>query len=864
MLTGCKNILCSLIFIGLLIYPISHAHTADKEIPKAAQPLISPDEMMVHLEEVLASERNEHADLKEQLKALEADQDALRSEIEIYNFQNTVQDQLLLATQPQIEDLEDAIDVNLREGRALNQRVDRFQKQWDRTSVVARQTADRIDMAQEDLAEIRDSQFSDIPKLQLEAATQKVIDVLIEKKGLSERFQKIHADLLWQIEAARDAKKALGEKLAARLESQKRSSLFQRFLPYLELNSETIQKELQFFRSRIQAVFSIATWKVQWDKIKKDRFDLWVIFLAALVAILTVMGRCRNALKRVEERCDRPGYYYRRLALLLLRHSLPYIGLTLLLWFYRFLPFLFHNVGIGRVLFKILLLLLATRLGLDFLKYGLGGPIKGWHLFVVQHLKRFFRFSRVAIIMVFLLTWAVGLNSVLAWMAQSGLIVVILLWSIVFWRQIKPVVAKSGREGKAGPNLKWMALYQGWSYLVIGGSLFFNLLGYSILAGQWLKSWTETVVLLFCGLVGYNVIREFQRENQAKIAAAEETHSIISAQQMRWSLIRVVWAIWFLGLVFMIFRSWDPSGILGTRFRYFFELPFTIGNIELSVEAMVNALIILYITQLAVSMGRALIREKILDKRSYEIGFKDSIVTIMGYLGWGVGLLIALAVIGFNATSLALVFGALSVGIGFGLQAIFNNFMSGLILLFERPIQVGDYIEIDGMWAEVRKINVRATVVQTFDNASVIIPNSEFISKQVTNWSFKDKRMRRNIEVGVAYGSDIDLVQTTMLDIAKAHPKVLKHPKPEVLFMDHADSALVFRLRIWAHVDNYWTVSSDIRCELDRRFRELGIEIAFPQRDVHIRTIQKEIGPAEAMVDMESTSPNQHTEKKED
>ena len=109
MSTGCKNILCSLIFIGLLIYPISHAHTADKEIPKAGQPLISPDEMMVHLEEVLASERNEHADLKKQLKALEADQAALRSEIEIYNFQNTVQDQLLLATQPQIEDLEDAI-----------------------------------------------------------------------------------------------------------------------------------------------------------------------------------------------------------------------------------------------------------------------------------------------------------------------------------------------------------------------------------------------------------------------------------------------------------------------------------------------------------------------------------------------------------------------------------------------------------------------------------------------------------------------------------------------------------------------------------------------------------------------------------
>jgi small-conductance mechanosensitive channel len=198
---------------------------------------------------------------------------------------------------------------------------------------------------------------------------------------------------------------------------------------------------------------------------------------------------------------------------------------------------------------------------------------------------------------------------------------------------------------------------------------------------------------------------------------------------------------------------------------------------------------------------------------------------------------VTLGILGVNATSLAVVFGALSIGIGFGLQNIFNNFISGLILLFERPIQVGDYVEVGGLWAEVKQINVRATVVQTFDNASVIIPNSDFISQQVTNWSFKDQRMRRNIEVGVAYGSDIDLVEQTLVDIVKDHRRVLKYPKPEVLFIDHADSALIFRLRIWVHVDDFWSVPSKIRFDIDRRFRELGIEIAFPQRDLHIRSM---------------------------
>jgi small-conductance mechanosensitive channel len=206
----------------------------------------------------------------------------------------------------------------------------------------------------------------------------------------------------------------------------------------------------------------------------------------------------------------------------------------------------------------------------------------------------------------------------------------------------------------------------------------------------------------------------------------------------------------------------------------------------------------------------------------------------------------ALASVGVNATSLAVVFGALSVGIGFGLQTIFNNFISGLILLFERPIQVGDTIEIGGIWAEVKKINVRATVVQTFDNASVIIPNSEFISQQVTNWSFKDRRMRQNLDVGVAYGADIDRVEKTLLEIADGFDSVLKYPSPQVLFIDHGDNALLFRLRFWVQVEDSAIVPSQIRFAIDKRFRALDIEIPFPQRDIHIRSVAKEISAAAA------------------
>jgi small-conductance mechanosensitive channel len=139
-------------------------------------------------------------------------------------------------------------------------------------------------------------------------------------------------------------------------------------------------------------------------------------------------------------------------------------------------------------------------------------------------------------------------------------------------------------------------------------------------------------------------------------------------------------------------------------------------------------------------------------------------------------------------------------------------------------------------------------VVQTWDNASLIIPNSEFISSQVTNWSFRDLRLRRNINVGVIYGSDVELVRKTLLEIAGKHPRVLKSPAPDVLFTDFGDNALIFRLRFWKTVFQFIVVETDIRFEIDRRFRELDVVIAFPQRDIHIKSVVSPI-PLDASVE---------------
>jgi small-conductance mechanosensitive channel len=454
------------------------------------------------------------------------------------------------------------------------------------------------------------------------------------------------------------------------------------------------------------------------------------------------------------------------------------------------------------------------------------------------------RFFRIAIITVLVLSMVTGVDSLLAWMARNIVMATFLSLAVVFWRRIKPVLAGQAREGLPTPNPGWMALVRGTTYLVFGGSLMLNLAGYSTLAAQWFRALAESVVLVFWGWISFKVLQEFHCDFRNRLTAEQRQSPITIGGHWRWSVIQLAWMAWLFTLTAALVWVWDPTGVFWSWLERFFYLTFTVGSLNFSVKGMVLAILIVFITHLFLRVGRALLKEKILNKRPIERGLKDSILTIASYLGWALGLVLALGFLGVNTTSLAVIFGALSIGIGFGLQNIFNNFISGLILLFERPIQVGDYVEVGGLWAEVKKINVRSTVVQTFDNSSVIIPNSEFISQQVTNWSFKDKRMRRNLDVGVAYGSDVDQVEKTLLEIALETSGVLKYPRPDVIFVDHADSALIFRLRIWIDVDDYWAVASRIRFDIDRRFRELAIEIAFPQRDLHIRTMPKQMEKA--------------------
>lgn len=202
-----------------------------------------------------------------------------------------------------------------------------------------------------------------------------------------------------------------------------------------------------------------------------------------------------------------------------------------------------------------------------------------------------------------------------------------------------------------------------------------------------------------------------------------------------------------------------------------------------------------------------------------------------------IGVFIAVSAVGMSFDELTIIIGAFSVGIGFGLQNIFNNLVSGMILLIERPVQIGDVVEVGPLLGQVKSMGIRSSKLRTFDGAEVIVPNGNLISNEVINWTLSDKRKRIEIISGVAYGSDIHRVQELFLKIMDQHQDILKDPKPVVFFHNMSDSSLDFRLLFWTeNFENWQKIRSEVMFNIYDTLNEAGIVIPFPQRDIHIRT----------------------------
>jgi small-conductance mechanosensitive channel len=263
-----------------------------------------------------------------------------------------------------------------------------------------------------------------------------------------------------------------------------------------------------------------------------------------------------------------------------------------------------------------------------------------------------------------------------------------------------------------------------------------------------------------------------------------------------------------------------------------------LGDSHLTLNTIFKLLLIVVLVLVAERYLRRLIRRKVLTRTKLPPDLQYALSRFAGYCFIAIGFFLALKVIHLDLSALAVIVGGLGIGIGFGLQNIVSNFISGLILLAERPIAIGHRIEVGGVAGQVTQIKMRSTTVVTNDNITIIVPNSNFITGAVTNWSYGDPKVRLRLPVGVAYSSDVEKLRSVLLEVAAENPAVLRLPAPSVRFLGFGDSALNFELAVWTIelAQSPTRFRSDLYFAIERKLRENKIEIPFPQRDLHLRS----------------------------
>jgi potassium-dependent mechanosensitive channel len=813
----------------LLLAAFSLAHAMD-EMP--APPELSA--LKQTIQDALQAEKKTLASLEKSYQEQQKYFRDLTAEVDFKKIQLSTAGNLLLTSTARIDDLEKAWLSIRNTIEQLDDRLAELKEKLDIARKLEGQLKEQRVFAEQQLTTLKAAE-NHAPDTQLLIGD---IQALIRSQTLRveilEALQTGYRDLIARIDETRQGFSDLTGKFSQGIRDKKRQGLFQRTVnPLISLGWKNIGSELKLLGEQLRKIGSPEYWFALAGDLLASRGLLPVSAVVLYLLTLVLILRLRRFCRWFQEKPLCTEFPWRRMAVRLLERAMPLLGSALFFYIFFHARKLFETVPVIQATFSLLLALLFTNWGLGFIRLQAQQDPPLLPTAWVPHLKRLMRLVRFFAVVYWVLDGLVGYGEVLMTLTRIAFGAALMVWIFRFRPKFRaqpmPSVAPELWQKFLRPALSALA------YIIFITGLVLELAGYGALALYWFASWGATAAALFWGLLFFLILREWDQRFYHRPHAASAATSP-AAQPIRWAVFQLCWLVWGTLLVLALVLAWSGTQAVFSVLLRVLRFPFSLGALSFTLMGVLTAALILFFTHLIVRLWRYVLSSRILAGSGLELGLQNSVISITVYLLWGAGVLAALNAFGVGGTSLTVAFGALSIGLGFGLQNIFNNFISGIILLFERPIQVGDAVEINGTWAEVKKINFRSTVVQTYDNASLIIPNSEFISSQVTNWSFRDLTLRIKVSVGVAYGSDTELVRSSLLEIADRTAKVLPHPRPDVLFTDFGDSALIFVLRVWTDVNSMLTVGTAIRFEIDRVFRERNIEIAFPQRDIHIRS----------------------------
>lgn len=378
-------------------------------------------------------------------------------------------------------------------------------------------------------------------------------------------------------------------------------------------------------------------------------------------------------------------------------------------------------------------------------------------------------------------------------------------------------------------------------WVMLGAIIVSDLLGFQILSLYLAEATCNTllvaVVFWFLAHLGEDFCAHFTHPTEGLLAKKFDV-AATKLETLHSFLPRSFNFIIFLMVLLLIPLFWNvPWSFYQTLFRVISQGP-NLGPVRISPLAIILAVISIYGARLFSQLIRFYLEKRVFTRTVWNVAAQQTISTAVNYSLMALGIILALGFLGVNLTNLALIAGALGVGIGFGLQNVVNNFVSGLIILFERPIKVGDLLEIDGKWGEVRAIRVRSTVFETQDHCILIIPNSDLLSSKIQNWTHSGVRpFRLTLKVGVAYGSEVEKVLAVISQVCRDNSRVLLSLEPQIIFQAFGDSALEFVIRVHLRSpDDRDPATHELNRAIYQALQAAGIEIPFPQRDLHLKT----------------------------
>jgi len=385
-----------------------------------------------------------------------------------------------------------------------------------------------------------------------------------------------------------------------------------------------------------------------------------------------------------------------------------------------------------------------------------------------------------------------------------------------------------------------LLLFGGMTILAV--ALLAQIGGYATFTQALLSASLDTVIVILFTLMALRIVEgSIELTFNSRLIGARRfvknlgPHVSIRLQRLGKAVIILISGLYLL-------KTWGLYGDMRSAWESLMGFEVAIGEFHLSVQMVVLVIVVLYFSIFVSWFFQAFLESQVFFGKRIDRGVRDAFKKLSHYALVLVGFVTAMSMAGIELRNFAILAGAFGIGIGFGMQDIVNNFVSGLILLFERPVKVGDAVIIDGQWGAINKIGLRSTVVETWDHSEIIVPNSQMISEKVLNWTLSSNISRITIPVGVRYGTDLKKVIEILNKIGDGHPAVVTDPAPSAIFTEFGDSSINFELRVWVDdIKHRLTVISDLGLSIDQAFKKAHIEIPYPQRDLHLRSVSADV-----------------------